>query len=134
MSVFMLLARALSPSASVEVIVELDDVLALAIERLAADPDSVGETIFANGGMRPLFPEEMDSQSFDISHLISNAYGDCCKAKTQSISISISDVGIQQQGKISSSSMKAKGSVWYSTWPLFNLVRQAPQYPSRQWY
>ncbi|GAC29340.1 hypothetical protein GPAL_2483 [Glaciecola pallidula DSM 14239 = ACAM 615] len=39
----------------------------------------------------------------------------------------ISVVGLQQQGNISSSSMKARGSVVYSTSPDISLVRQAPQ-------
>ena len=43
------------------------------------------------------------------------------------------DLAIQQQGRISSSSIKAKGSVVYSTSPSISFVRQAPQKPSRQW-
>ena len=63
-----------SASAGVEALAELGNASVLAGERLAADPDSVGGVILPTGGMRPLFPGEVGSQTFDISDPTNNMF------------------------------------------------------------
>lgn len=61
-------------SAGVEALAELGDASVLASERLAVDSGSVGGVIFPAGGMRPLFPGEAGSQTFDISEPTNNMF------------------------------------------------------------